>query len=336
MATLTTTAPRLTRVVVRPRSAAGEHYRAGREAEARVKGFPAERGLNLHFYGGRTIEHLTFTHVYLGGAGAWSPDDIARIDAALPAAMADPRLENVIAQYYADEQPTSRFEPSRILDGPLPSNVYRDTVEGFAASLERSNGLSGFDLAATVFCFLLPRGVVLVDGDSSGGSQARDDDEPEHNPALRERDEAVDSKHGLGGYHGSIHPRRGAATETLYYAVGVYSEGDNGIVAFDEPWKSVCATFYHELCEARTDPDVEDAIRAGDSPAADRYLGWYSPQGGEIGDIPMEEAGSDLGAVMREVPLADGSGTVPIQLMWSNAVGGPEGPISRAHKASSR
>lgn len=335
MATLTTTAPRLTRVVVRPRSVAGEHYRAGRAAEARVKDFPAERGLDLHFYGGRTIEHLTFTHVYLGGAGAWSPDDIARIDAALPASLADPHLENVIAQYYADEKPTSRFEPSRILDEPLPSHVYRDTVEGFAASLERSNGLSGLDLAATVFCFLLPRGIVLVDGDSSGGSQARDD-EPEHNPALRERDEAVDSRHGLGGYHGSIHPLHGAVTETLYYAVGVYSEGDNGIVAFDEPWKSVCATFYHELCEARTDPDVEDAIRAGDSPDADRFLGWYSPKGGEIGDIPMEEAGGDLGAVMREVPLADGSGTVPIQLMWSNAVGGPEGPIARTHEASSR
>jgi len=47
----------------------------------------------------------------------------------------------------------------------------------------------------------------------------------------------------------------------------------------------------------------------------------------------MEEAGSDLAAVMREVRLADGSGTVPIQLMWSNAVGGPEGPIGREHKA---
>jgi hypothetical protein len=338
MATLTTTtAPRLTRVVVHPRSAAGAHYRSGREAEARAKGFPAERGLDLHFYGGRTIEQLTFTHVYLGGARAWSPDDVAKIDAALPAAMTDPHLENVIAQYYADEKPTSRFEPSRILEEPLPGRVFRDTVEGFAAALERSNGLSGLDLASTVFCFLLPRGVVLVDGDSGGGAQRRgDDDEPEHNPALRERDEAVDSKHGLGGYHGSIHPAHGASAETLYYAVGVYSEGDNGIVAFDEPWKSVCATFYHELCEARTDPDVEDAIRAGDSPDADRYLGWYSPKGGEIGDIPMEEAGSDLGAVMREVPLADRSGTVPIQLMWSNAVGGPEGPIARKHEASVR
>jgi hypothetical protein len=27
--------------------------------------------------------------------------------------------------------------------------------------------------------------------------------------------------------------------------------------------------------------------------------------------------------VFKEVPLADGSGTVPIQLMWSNDAGGP-------------
>ena len=45
-----------------------------------------------------------------------------------------------------------------------------------------------FDLASTVFCLLLPRGVVLVDGVSTG-----------HN--------GVDSEHGLGGYHGSIHAK---------------------------------------------------------------------------------------------------------------------------------
>src|SRR5207249_3693398 len=154
-------------------------------------------------------------------------------------------------------------------------------------------------------------------------------EDPKHNPALRERDEAVDSKHGLGGYHGSIHAKHGSTTDTVYYAVGVYSEGKNGIAAFDKPWKSICATFYHELCEARTDPDVEDAIRAGDTPKANKFLGWYSPKGGEIGDIPMEEADADLSTVMKEVPLG-GGGTTPIQLMWSNAVSGPEGPIAKA------
>jgi len=117
----------------------------------------------------------------------------------------------------------------------------------------------------------------------------------------------------------------------VLYAVGVYAEGANGIVAFDKPWKSICATFYHELCEARTDPDVEDAIRAGNSPHADDFLGWYSPRGGEIGDIPLEEAGANLTSVMTEVRLASGGKTVPVQLMWSNAVAGPEGPIANKH-----
>ncbi len=334
MATRTTAAPRLTRVVARQGSPAGEHYRAGRENAVRAGGFPARPGLDLHFFGGRTMEQLTFTHVYLGGKAAWDPADVERIDAALPAAMSDPHLENVIAQYYPDGKPPSAFRPSRILDGPVPARVYRDTVEGIVAALDQANGLSGFDLATSVFCFLLPPGVVLVDGSSTGHERLGGDEErPDYNPALAERDEAVDSKHGLGGYHGSIHPKHGNAAETVYYAVGVYSEGDNGIPAFDQPWKSVCATFYHELCEARTDPDVEDAIRAGDTPAANKLLGWYSPKGGEIGDIPMEEAGANLGSVMQEVPLA-GGGTVPIQLMWSNAVAGPEGPIVKPHKPS--
>jgi hypothetical protein len=330
MVTRASIAPALTRVAVAPHTTADEHYRAGREAAARAGRFPARPDLNLHDFGGKTIEQLVFTHVYLGSKSAWPVGDAERIDAALSAAMTDPHLNNVLAQYYRDGKPTSAFRPSRTLEGPVPARVYRDTVEGFVSALDQSNGLSSFDLSRTVFCFLLPPGVVLVDGDSTGHQQRHDDDEPEYNPALAERDEAVDSRHGLGGYHGSVHPKHGDTTDTVYYAVGVYSEGGNGIVAFDQPWENICATFYHELCEARTDPDVEDAIRAGDTPGADKLLGWYSPHGGEIGDIPMEEAGADLSTVMKEVSLA-GGGTAPIQLMWSNAVGGPEGPIAHAH-----
>jgi len=327
MAIQTHTAPRITSVAVRAGSPAGTHYRAGRESAARASGFPPHTGLNMHYFGGKTIENLTFTNIYLGGKARWSVDDMHRIDAALSGAMADGHLNNVLAQYYKDGKPTSAFKPSRVLEGPLPSRVFRDTIEGFVAALDAQNALSGFDLSSSVFCFMLPRGVVLVDGEKGSAHRQRDEDD-DHSPnlALREKDEAADSKHGLGGYHGSVHAKRGNKTDTVYYAVGVYSEGSNGIVAFDEPWKNVCATFYHELCEARTDPDVEDAIRAGDTAAANRFLGWYSPRGGEIGDIPMAEAGGDLARVMKEVPLADGSGTVPIQLMWSNAVGGPEGP----------
>lgn len=313
MATSTRTEPAFSRIVVRADSPAAAHYRAGREHAAIAHGFAPEPQLDLQKFPGRTVEQLTFTDVYLGGAQAWSTQDMQAIDASLAASMSDVNLNNVIEQYYASGTPTTMFKPSRVLPGPLADTVYRDTIEGFAAALDTDNGLSGLDLASTCICFMLPRGVVLVDGTSSGGG-------------VRDRDDAADSLHGLGGYHGSIHAKHGTATDTVYYAVGVYSEGTNGIPAFDEPWKSVCATFYHELNEMRTDPDVEDAIREN----SDSYLGWYSPKGGEIGDIPMEEAGANLSEVMVEVPLVRG-GTAPIQLMWSNAVGGPEGPIAAPH-----
>jgi hypothetical protein len=336
MATVATSAPRFTSVVVAGPSDAASRYLAARELAALAPGFAPHTSLNLHFFGGRTIEHLTFTNVYLGGEAAWQQDDITAIDASLSASMEDAHLNNVIAQYFKDGKASAAFKPSRVLDGPLPMRVFRDTIEGFVASLDQSNGLSGFNLGSSVFCFMLPKGTVLVDGDSTDGAKRHaEHDDHEHGGSVagHERDEAADSKHGLGGYHGSIHATRGSGADTVYYAVGVYSEGTNGIVAFDKPWKNVCATFYHELQEARTDPDVEDAIRAGNDPHANDFLGWYSPRGGEIGDIPLEEAGADLEAVMQEVPLVKG-GTAPIQLMWSNAVGGPEGPFATKHKAA--
>ncbi len=112
----------------------------------------------------------------------------------------------------------------------------------------------------------------------------------------------------------------------------------NGIVAFDKPWKNVVATYYHELNEVRTDPDVEDATNVDES-----RLGWYSDgpdilgnhASGEIGDFPIDEANifaaRDLSTVFKEVSLTNGTGTVPIQLQYSNAVHGPEGPIAKPH-----
>jgi len=295
-------------VVLAPASQAESSYRSG----VLAPGFQSDTGLDLRYLGGKTIPQLTFTTVYLG---TWDGGLQTELDHALDAAMADPHLNNVLAQYFPGTTISSAFHGSRLYTGQIPSRVYRDTIETIVAELDATGVLAGLDLPSSVVCLALPRGAVLVDGTSLGGH------------AERERDEAVDSEHGLGGYHGSIHVSR----ETIYYAAAVYSEGSNGIVAFPEPWQNVCATFYHELCEARTDPDVEDAIRAGATPAGERLLGWYSPAGGEIGDIPLRESGGDLSLVMREVPLADGSGSVPIQLMWSNAVGGPEGPISRPH-----
>ena len=136
---------------------------------------------------------------------------------------------------------------------------------------------------------------------------------------------------GLGGYHGSVR----LDGRPVYYTADVFSERFengrfNGIPVFPEPWKNVVATLYHELNEARTDPDVQDAIRHAGDPSAERYLGWTSDRGEECGDYPIDES-RDLSTIVREVPLTDGSGTVPVQFQYSNAVHGPEGPIPEPH-----
>ena len=51
--------------------------------------------------------------------------------------------------------------------------------------------------------------------------------------------------------------------------------------------------------------------------------------------FPVDEAGNNLSLVFKEVPLADGSGTVPVQFQYSNAVHGPEGPIAQPHPLQS-
>lgn len=270
--------------------------------------------------GGSTIADLVFVNRYVGEAGQWAQADVANIDRALGAAMSDEALQSVIAQYFPGAI-TSRMLPSALHEAPLSATVYKDTVEQLVIQVHGEGALGEADPASSVINIVLPRGTVLSDELSprsaapAGAEQAWE--RRRAGTIKLDPDNAADSGHGLGGYHGSIHLEGGVET---YYAVGVYSEGVNGIVAFEEPWKNVVATFYHELNEARTDPGVEDVNATGDN----SLLGWYSQQGqGEIGDLPINACGGNLSLVFQEVALADGSGTVPVQLMWSNLASGP-------------
>jgi hypothetical protein len=324
---------RLMNIAVRAGSAAHQAYR-GRAglavpaltADQLAAGFPARADLNLTSHGGRTITDLVFVNRYVGGPGAWDPADIASIDTALSKALSDSGLQTVMQQYYAAPI-SSAMLPSAVLPDPAPARVYKDQAEAMAGQLYAGGALGGADPASTVINLMLPRGIVLVDGFSPGYHPPAAQ-EAEHRrraqAVVKIDDDAADSQHGLGGYHGSTHVQTAGSDTVIYYAVGVYSEGANGIPVFDQPWKNVVGTFYHELNEARTDPDVEEAIRTND----DSKLGWYSDKGGEIGDIPVEEAGANLSLVFTEIELADGSGTVPIQLMWSNKDGGPASHLS--------
>ena len=332
-------------------------------AEALAADLGATPAHNLRFRGGRTIRSLTYLNLYVGGKEAWAAGDIQDIDRALAASMTDSRLDTVINQYFPDGPVTTAVAPSQVLPGPKPQTVTRATMDDFVREHVVSAGrLNQFDPATTLVNFLLPRGVLLT---TDGGAQAtakapapfsvntvttirsgdvvttvtvatnaavasptgvpdkdRDGDR-KGGPLGGDPDDAASSLGGLGGYHGSVH----AGGTVIYFAVGVFSEllstGDqNGIVAFDEPWKNVVGTFYHEMQEARTDPDVEDAIRTQNT----NFIGWNSDQGEEIGDFPVFEA-DPLQLVFKEVPLVNG-GTVPIQLMYSNRVNGPEDPTA--------
>jgi hypothetical protein len=283
------------------------------QAEVIASGFTAKKALNLHDHGGKIISDLIFTNFFVGG-NAWDSQDIQQINQNLAKAMSDQHLNNVLIQYFRGAANiTTTFRASPAMSNEQLDTVSQQDVENRLTQIQAQGGLAGFDLSNTVFNFMLPRGVVLTIDDGSG-----DEEGGIGHAAGAEVEKESSSLEGLGGFHGSIH----VGANTLFYAVGVFSEGNNGIVAFDQSWKNVVATFYHELNEARTDAGVEDD-----------QVAWVNNErpSEEIGDIPMTLAGNNLSKVMKEVPLADGSGTVPIQLMWSNAAAGPEGPIDTPH-----
>jgi hypothetical protein len=296
------------------------------ESGALAGGFAPSPANDLVFRGGKTLRELRYINFFVAGETGWSVSDMDNIDRALAAAMGDRNLNHVVMQYFGNQPVLSQFLGSRRLPGAPPLVFSRGDTELFVRRLHQGGALAGMDLSKTVVNLFLPPGAILTTDAALANvvvAAALD-------PGIPLEDEAS-SASGLGGYHGSVVDAVAGVSATVYYAVGAYSERrpggfQNGIVVFDEPWKNVVATFYHELQEARTDPDVEDAIRTGNL----GFAGWTSARGEEIGDAPIRMAGS-LPLVFREVPLAGGGNVVPIQLLYSNAVHGPEGPIDQPH-----
>lgn len=292
---------------------------------------PAE---DLKYHGGRVIRDLFYVNLYVSGDTEWSRPDVENIDSRLSAAMRDEHLNNVLLQYFENQPIRSTPLPSHPLVGYTPKTVSRGDIQNMITWLHGRRFLESFDLQNTVFNLLLPPGTVLT-VDDRAVIAVKDEIAGAYSPRSMNvvpPYEDGDSLNGLGGYHGSVVTEN---NDRVYYTVSVYSERGansttNGIPVFGEPWKNVVATLYHQLAESRTNPDVEEAMRHASDGTAESYLGWVSASGLELGDFPIR-ADIPLPSVFREVPLANGSGAVPIQLIYSNAVHGPEGPISQPH-----
>ncbi|KAG0196181.1 hypothetical protein BGX28_010460 [Mortierella sp. GBA30] len=279
------------------------------DVAALANGFFPKPQYDLKSHGGRTLRNMSFQLLFLNSTSStWTTADFNSITSNLSAALQDTQLNSVIQQYFPppDQPITTDPQISRNENLDLTEVQFAD-VTSFVTSQHAKGALKG-PFESRVFCLLLPPKARLY---GSGGE---------------------DSHNGLAGYHGSVDcPRDGGETDTVYFAVAVYSEEyddstgttmTNGIPVFDQPWKNVVATLYHELVETRTDPDVQNATGTSSN-----VLGWYSDKYGEIGDIPILEAESGglagLNRVFLEVERADGNGTVPIQLMYSNRDHGP-------------
>jgi hypothetical protein len=160
-------------LVLRPCSEAAAAYRSA----VLAPGFDPAPGLALRYLGGRTLTALAYRIIYLG---EWAAPEQDALDAALEAAMTDPGLNGILAQYFPGATVSASFAGSRREPGRVADRVGKRFVESFVARTAAGAG----DL---VTCLLLPRGAVLVERNG------------------------ITSETGLGGYHGSVHTSAGIA-----------------------------------------------------------------------------------------------------------------------------
>jgi hypothetical protein len=295
------------RIQVLPGSEAEQnHYRAAArhsdesiELEALAPGVTESPQDDLVFRGGKVVPQMGFQNVYLGRSSDFAPGDMESIDDAITRLMRDEQLKDIIQQYFPGKTLSYDIAQSVVLEEARPNEMDETDVQNKIVDLFDRNIILDTDHDVTCFNLLLPPGTILTLDNST-------------------------SLAGLGGYHGSVHFRRGGRDRTLYYSANVYSEigagRRNGIPFFSKPWKNVVCTLYHELVEFQTDPDVGDAIRQQDL----RFIGFNSNRGQEIGDQPI--SANSLDRVLKEVLTLPGPRPTPVQLMYSNRVHGAEGP----------
>lgn len=122
-------------------------------------GFEPQPAWNLTDFDGETIADLTFVNRYVGGVAAWQQSekqaDMENIDHALSAALTDPALQSVIAQYFTGPI-TSAMLPSAVSDAAVNGTVYKDNVEQLATQLHGEDALGDADAASSVIQHYAP------------------------------------------------------------------------------------------------------------------------------------------------------------------------------------
>jgi len=237
----------------------------------------------LQYFGGKILKHPSFVSVYAGSywVSEKGTQDRDSLDQCSKTATTG-SYASLWKEYGIDK---GKFSGSTTI--PLLSNrrtVDESAIQQLVASAISRGGVKKPD-GETVYTIFLPPGITL----------AADD---------------VDSRHGLGGFHGSYLDN--GSGKRVYYAALAYAEGSNGIPFTNSSVDNISIAASHEWTEAVTDPNVN----AG-------KLGWYDKRFGEVGDIPFK-----LG--LRLSDLWGRVGGCAVQKEWSNVASKPVLPRSKS------
>jgi hypothetical protein len=182
--------------------------------------------------------------------------DVKHNDAAVADIITNKDFTSVWHQYGVD-QGTSK--PSVSLGGTYKSNavITQKQIETMLAKAVANGTVKPG--AQSIYNFVLPPGATL------------------------KMDDGTTSKQGLGGFHSSIK----VGGKDVYYSAIAYSKGNNGIdFTNGNAQDNISITESHEISEASTDPNVQDASNDNN----DAELGWMDLQNGEIGDLEVNDA----------------------------------------------
>lgn len=270
----------------------------------------AHNSLQLQNFGGKTITDLTYQPVFLGEA--WQSGLLrelgGKLTTHLARAMESPELNKVFKQYFNGHVSAKPLDAKLYLyvgaDGHADVSwkpyFYGEDIQHTIAFLHGQGALPR-DLANSAVLLLLAPGTILFKRNDPSGTDVSTG--------------FTDSMGGLASYHHYVD----LGKDRVYYAVSVWSDGENGAaIPGWQPWESTCAGVYHELAETRTNPNITGEI------PTDKIWGWASSEGEEIGDLSLDWAGDDPTQVFkRDLPRLDG---VPVELLWSNAIQQPYMP----------